>query len=69
MEYIKIEAKREGYTPGQVAGRGITVGELVDILKLYDEDTPVVLSHDGGYTYGSISQFDIDAFEYGEEEW
>ena len=34
----------------------MTVGELIEFLSDYDEDTLFVLSHDRGYTYGSINQ-------------
>ena len=37
----------------------MTVGELIAALQEYDEDTPVYLRNDGGYTYGSIEEIDI----------
>ena len=59
MEYIKIEATRKGYSPDQ-CGKTMTVGELIDILNEYDEDTPIYLSHDEGYTYGNIRPCHVD---------
>lgn len=59
MEYIKIETTREGYDPEQ-CGRTLTVGELIDILSEFDESTSVYLSHDDGYTYGSIKDYNIE---------
>ena len=53
-----IEAKKEGYTPSQVR-RTMTVGELIGYLEQFDENTPVYLSHDSGYTYGGITQHDF----------
>jgi len=58
MEAIYIDTKRNGYGPDQ-CGRTLTVGELMDILAEYDEDTPVFLRNDGGYTYGSVTEADI----------
>lgn len=65
-EVLKIEARREGYSFDQV-GRTMTVGELIEVLQNYDEDTPIYLSHDNGYTYGGITQGRIDT-DYMEEE-
>ena len=58
MEAIYINTKRNGYEPNQ-CGRTMTAGELMDILSEYDEDAPVFLRNDGGYTYGSITEVDI----------
>lgn len=53
-----INAIRNGYTPEQ-CGNTLTVQELIEILEQYDGDMPVYLSHDNGYTYGSINEEDI----------
>lgn len=68
-EVLKIEAKREGYSFDQVR-RTMTVGELIEYLQIFEEDTPIYLSHDNGYTYGGITQgrFDIDYMEEEDEE-
>lgn len=65
-QVLKIEAKREGYTLNQVT-RTMTVGELISYLEQFDEDTKVYLSHDGGYTYGGIREYDIMDDWYDEE--
>lgn len=44
-----------------------TVGALIDFLKGYDEDLPIVLSFDGGYTYGSIDEFRIQEWDDAED--
>lgn len=49
-----IETSRDGYTPVQ-CGRTMTVGQLIDLLSEYDDDTEVFLSNNNGYTYGSIN--------------
>ncbi len=49
-----MEAERTGYAPDQIR-RTMTVGELIDLLSQYDEDTPVYTSQDNGYTYGGIN--------------
>lgn len=46
---------REGYTIDQV-GDTMTVGELIDFLSRYGEDTLVYLDFDNGYTYGGIRE-------------
>lgn len=64
---IIINAKRNGYAPEQ-CGRTLTAGELIGILEQFDESEPVYLSHDGGYTYGSIIEDDFDELEEEDEE-
>lgn len=61
--YLFIEGRREGYAPEQIDGT-FTVGELINFLSYYDEDTPVFLKNDRGYTYGSITE---TSFEEGDE--
>lgn len=61
-DVLFIEGKRNGYGTDQ-CGRTLTVGELIEILQNYDEDTPIYLRNDGGYTYGSITEHDIELCE------
>lgn len=63
-EILILDAEREGYSVGQIK-RTVTVGELIEILSEYDEDTPIYLSHDRGYTYGGIreSRFHVEEQE------
>ena len=53
---IVFEAPRTGYGIDQIADDAMTVGELKEILEGLDDDTLFVLSHDNGYTYGSIKE-------------
>ena len=64
-QVIIIEAKREGYTIGQAENEreAITVGELMQMLEDFDEDTKVYISNDNGYTYGSVTEYRI------REDW
>ena len=63
---LLLEAQREGYATDQV-GRTMTVGELIDWLQQYDDDTPIYISNDRGYTYGAIRDSRIRE-EWDEEE-
>ena len=68
---IIINANREGYGIDQIR-RTLTVGELIEILSQYDEETPVMIGNDpqrngGWYTYGSINPEDISEDEEEEE--
>lgn len=66
---LTISAKREGYSISQ-AGSTMTVGELVEVLNRYSDDTPVYISNDNGFTYGTIKEHFIhEKFESDEEEW
>lgn len=46
---------RAGYSVEQIH-RTMTAGELIDFLSDYDNDTPIYLSFDNGYTYGGITE-------------
>lgn len=61
-----ISTNRDGYAPSQ-CGKTLTVGELKELLDNYDDDEPVYFKNDNGYTYGSISEDDING-EYLESE-
>ena len=61
---LYINGNRNGYSPEQ-CGRTMTVGELIEFLSDYNEDSPVYLSNDNGFTYGSIQEHDF--FEKEEE--
>lgn len=65
MKALFINGKRNGYTPAQ-CGRTVTVGDLIDFLEGFDEDMRVYISNDGGYTYGSITEWDINEEEVEE---
>ena len=55
MKSLFIETNRTGYGPDQ-CGRTMTVGELIRLLEEFDDDTPVYLRNDNGYTYGHIRE-------------
>ena len=64
---VFINANNNGYEPSQ-CGPTLTVGELIELLSDFDENTPVYLRFDNGYTYGSIGEDDlIKAEELGED--
>ncbi len=66
MTKLIINAKRNGYAPDQ-CGRTLTVAELLSYLEQFDDDIPVYLSHDSGYTYGSITEQDFEDMD-GEDD-
>lgn len=59
MKNLIYQTFREGYGVDQIR-RTMTVGELIEFLGNYDEDTPVYLSFDNGYTYGGITENRFD---------
>lgn len=65
---VFIVGKHNGYAPTKDSvGRTLTVRELVYLLEQnFDEDSPIYLCNDGGYTYGSITEQDI--FEDDKED-
>ena len=68
---IIINANREGYGIDQIRNT-MTVGELIDALSDFDEDTPVYIGNDrqsyGWYTYGGITMRDIEETDGEDEE-
>lgn len=67
MKALFIEGNRNGYDIDQ-CGRTLTVGELIELLSEFDPDRPVYLRNDNGYTYGSITERDVNTAEEIEEE-
>lgn len=67
---VTIETSRDYYSIEDAHDEAITIGDLIEILQRYDEDDKVILSNDGGYTYGHIGEgaFDVVTFETREEE-
>lgn len=67
---IILETSRDCYDKREAIPYSISVGELIEILNEYDEDTKIILSNDGGYTYGIINEdyIDIHNYETYEEE-
>lgn len=61
------ETFREGYGLDQIR-RTMTVGELISFLSDFDEDTPVYLSFDNGYTYGGVTEGRFEEREEGGED-
>lgn len=61
-----IEANRTGYSTDQIRST-MTLGDLIELLQDYDEDTPVYTSSDNGYTYGGINWDDLREADDGEE--
>ena len=69
MNVLYIEGRRNGYGLDQ-CGRTMTVAEMIDFLSQFDEDTPIYLKNDNGYTYGNINEgsFEEDDCEDLDEE-
>lgn len=66
MEKLIYSTFRAGYGIDQIK-KTMTVGELMDFLSNYDEETPIYLSFDNGYTYGGIEKNRFD-WSCGSEE-
>lgn len=62
-----LNTTREGYGIDQVHST-MTIKELRDFLEDYDDETPVYLSFDNGYTYGGIHQVDFEEAIDDEDE-
>lgn len=58
---ITISTNRSGYSIDQVIDKTLTVEELIEELRYLPGDCKVVFKNDNGYTYGYISDWDIDS--------
>ena len=68
MTFLAIEGRRNGYAPEQ-CGRTMTVGELIEYLQdNCDEDMPVYLRNDNGYTYGNLDWSSFEEHEYADDD-
>lgn len=65
MATIIISANREAYGKDEV--KTMTVAEIIEALQEFDPEDRVILSHDGGYTYGGFHKCHYD-YEYDDEE-
>ena len=68
MTALILNTIREGYTINQVP-ETMTVGDLINFLEDFNEDTPIYLSFDNGYTYGGISEYSFNEDESEEEDY
>lgn len=64
MSRLILNTSRDGYGIDQIRST-MTVGDLKCFFDDYDDDTPIYLSFDNGYTYGGISQ---EEFEESDED-
>lgn len=64
---LVFEAVREGYAIDQLRNP-VTVGELRELLDGLEDDTVIVLSHDSGYIFGSLSRGARFCEEWPDEE-
>lgn len=60
MKVLFLNTSRDSYSPEYCTDCTIKVGDLIEHLSYFDEDTPVVFKNDRGYTFGS---FDEESFE------
>lgn len=65
---LVFQAERTGYSIDQVE-HPLTVGELKELLEGYDDDAIVILSHDSGYTFGSLSDSVDEYTEDKDGDW
>lgn len=66
-QIIMIAATRDAYSTDQIRST-MTVGELIEILQQFEEDSPIYTRHDGGYTYGGLNKYRIWEADPTEEE-
>ena len=60
MHAIILHTNRSYYDALEAAEHSITVRELIERLEQEDGDQKVIFSNDNGYTYGTVSEDDVD---------
>lgn len=67
---LTIDGRRTGYSIDQVLEYEgtMTVKELIEYLEQFDDDTPVLINNDNGYTYGEIKESSFRDEETEDEE-
>ena len=67
MKALFLDGRRTGYTPQQ-CGKTMTVADLMAFLEQFDEELPVYIINDGGYTYGDINEDSFEETNYRPED-
>ena len=55
---VIIEVHRTGYATYQIDDT-MTVSHLIEVLEQFEPDALVYTSHDNGYTFGGINEWDF----------
>ena len=66
MDKLIIITSKDAYSTEDIYNT-MTVGDLKSFLNDMEDDTPIYLSFDNGYTYGALRDDHMD-IEYGDEE-
>lgn len=66
---VIINATNTGYAPRQIR-KTMNVGEMKALLEEFNDDSPIYLSFDNGYTYGGLGQhsFEEECIDDGTDE-
>lgn len=69
---LVFEVSREAYGIDQLTGAGrevTTIGDLKRFIEVekFDDDVPIIFSHDRGYTYGNFDLKNYVVFERNED--
>lgn len=62
LRYLAMSVRNREYDPVEVRNT-LTVGQLIEQLKHWDEDMKIVTSFDDGYMYGPIFMGDFEEVE------
>lgn len=68
MTRVILSVAREAYGVHDIK-KTMTVGELIDFLQEnFEEESPIYISHDNGYTYGSVLSRYFDEIEDDDDD-
>ena len=68
MKALILNTSNDAYSPKDVRIT-LTAGELRAFLEDYDDETPIILGFDNGYTYGGFLYESFEEYdEYPDDE-
>lgn len=65
---VIMNTTRTHYSKKEAANDSLTVGELINILKGFNPNAPIIYSNDNGYTYGTIDEYHVYEIEVVDKE-
>lgn len=65
MDKLIINASRDAYSTKDIIST-MTIGDLKEFLEDFEDDSPIYISFDRGYTFGALKKYNFD-IEYGED--
>ncbi len=67
-DILIYETFRKAYSTKDIK-HTMKVGELIEYLQDFEHDTPIYLSFDAGYTFGSVDKTEFELVDKNDENY